>query len=96
VQWIKERKDGITAEVKVQPQASKNELIIQPHWLKVKLVAPPVEGKANRALLEFLADCFCVDKRSVQILKGARSQHKTVLFKGVSKAVFISGLKGGR
>ncbi|MCX5751342.1 MAG: DUF167 domain-containing protein [Candidatus Saganbacteria bacterium] len=96
MEWIKERKNGVTVEIKVQPQASKNEFIAEPHWLKVKLSAPPVEGKANRALVGFLAAYLRIGKKSVQILKGEKSRHKTVLLLDISKAVFISRLEGGK
>jgi uncharacterized protein (TIGR00251 family) len=50
--------------------------------LKVRLAAPPVEGKANDALVEFLADYFGVAKRSVRIAAGLKSRRKRVVIEG--------------
>ncbi len=46
--------------------------------LKVSLAAPPIEGKANKALIKFLADCFQVSANQVSIKRGAHSRYKLV------------------
>ena len=46
--------------------------------LKVKLAAPPIEGRANKALVAFLAEAFRVPQRAVTILRGETARHKTV------------------
>ena len=61
-------------ELKVIPNAKKNEF----KGNKVYLTAPPVEGQANEALVEFLAEYFNVKKRQIAILRGQRSRNKTV------------------
>jgi len=48
--------DGVIFRVKVQPGTGKNEIVgVQGDTLKIKINAPPVKGKANKALVEFLA-----------------------------------------
>ena len=58
--------------------------------LKVKLTAPPVEGKANEALISFLADVTGVPRRQVTILKGDTARNKLVEITGMSKSEFMS------
>ena len=52
--------------------------------LRLRLAAPPVEGKANAALVEFLADYFNVPKRDVRITAGLKSRRKRVVIEGIS------------
>lgn len=65
--------------VKVIPGAKKNLVKPEEHQLKVYLTAPPVEGKANEALVEVLAGHFSVHQRQVRIIKGLKSRHKTIM-----------------
>ena len=46
--------------------------------LKIRLAAPPVDGKANAALLRYLADAFGVPLRNVTLMRGEASRQKTV------------------
>ena len=46
--------------------------------LKIRLAAPPVDGKANAALLRYLADAFGVPQRAVTLVRGETSRQKTV------------------
>lgn len=63
----------------IQPGARQNEVIdIHGEELKIKLAAPPVEGKANHTLAEFLAKCFNVPLKHVILKRGAQSRHKVV------------------
>ncbi len=65
--------------VKVIPRSSKNEVLeIESGKLKVKLMAPPVDGKANQALIELLAQHFGVKKSAIRILRGEASQNKMI------------------
>ncbi|NOY63605.1 MAG: YggU family protein [Gammaproteobacteria bacterium] len=73
-QW---RGTTLTLNVYVQPRASRNE-VIGPHngALKIRITAPPIEGKANRHLIQFLATLFGVSKSGVALLKGNGSRVK--------------------
>jgi uncharacterized protein (TIGR00251 family) len=68
--------------IKVVPGAKKNFLKEENGSYKVYLTAPPVEGKANQALIEFLADHFGVKKNQIEITKGLKSRNKTVIISG--------------
>jgi uncharacterized protein (TIGR00251 family) len=71
--------------VKVLPRSSRNQIIGQENGtLKVKLTAPPVEGKANKALSDLLAKKLGLEKGDVEIVSGKRSRLKTVRIKGLS------------
>lgn len=71
--------------VRVQPRASRTELAgVHGDALKVRVAAPPVDDAANRALIEFLADCLGVAKRSVRIVAGETSRTKVLEADGVT------------
>src|ERR671930_214798 len=70
-------------ELHVQPGAARSEFAGEHGGrLKVRLAAPPVEGKANAALVEFLARYFGVPKRNVRIAAGFKSRRKRVVIEG--------------
>ena len=76
---------GVRIRVFVQPKSSKNEIVgIHNEALKIKLTSPPVDGKANAALIEFLAEVFHTAKRNVVLIKGDTSRQKTVEVTGFS------------
>lgn len=68
-----------TADIRVQPGAKKNAVEgLLGDRLKLRIAAPAVEGKANKAVLEFLARVLGVKKSQVSILRGETSREKTV------------------
>jgi len=67
----------------VQPGAKRSEFAGRHgERIKLRLAAPPVEGKANAALIEFLAGYFGVPRRNVTIVSGAKSRAKRVALEG--------------
>jgi uncharacterized protein len=85
---------GVQFHVRVQPRAANEALCGE--WngaLKVRLTAPPAEGRANEALCRFLASQLNVPPRAVKILSGERSRTKLVEVSGVA-ARRIQGLAG--
>jgi uncharacterized protein len=73
-------KKGAALAVRVTPRASKNEIvgILSDGTVKVHLTAPPVEGKANEALLKFLAKVLEVPLRQLEIVAGANGRDKLI------------------
>jgi len=70
---------GATFRVSVQPGASKNEIVgMQEDVLKIKISAPPVQGKANKVLIQFLAKQIGVKRSQVEILSGHTSRIKKI------------------
>lgn len=79
VSWRREVGDAIELALHVQPGAKRTEVAGQHGTaLKLRLAAPPVEGKANAALLRFLADAFDVPLRAVTLVRGETSREKTI------------------
>ncbi len=78
---LRDTKDGLIITLRISPNASKNEIIKTDEFLKVKITAQPVDGKANKAVIEFLSKQFKVPKSSFKLLKGHSSKDKTFLIK---------------
>lgn len=91
---LKETKEGIILSLRISPNASKNSFIKEDAGLKVKITAQPIDGKANKALIEFLSKQFKVPKSYFEILKGETSKDKTLLIKNIDneKVEFIKDL----
>jgi len=71
--------------VKLLPRSSRNEIIGRENdVLKVKVTAPPVEGKANKALEQLLAKRLNLPKRNIEIISGERSRVKSIRIHGLS------------
>ena len=72
-------------ELHVQPGASRSEFAGKHgERIKIRLAARAVDGKANEALIEFLAGHYHVPKRNVRIESGLKSRQKRVVIEGVS------------
>ncbi len=78
---IKQIQEGLIVKIKIVPNSSKNDIILEDEFIKVKVTAQPIENKANKALVEFLSKTFKVPKTNIEILKGDTSKEKTLLFR---------------
>jgi len=79
VPWRREDHDTLVLTLHVQPGARRTEIAgAHGEALKVRLAAPPVEGKANAELLRFLAEVFGVPGRAVVLVRGETSRRKVV------------------
>jgi uncharacterized protein (TIGR00251 family) len=79
VAWRREDGDALVLCLHVQPGAARTEVAgTHGEALKLRLAAPPVDGKANAALLRFLADAFGVPLRQVTLVRGDTARRKTV------------------
>ncbi|RDI41320.1 hypothetical protein C8D86_12020 [Aquicella lusitana] len=77
--WYYWRDSALYLHIYLQPRASKNEITgVHEDCLKVRLTAPPIEGRANLALLKYLAHCFKVAERQVTLVKGEQSRKKWI------------------
>lgn len=82
--WLKPTEYGFNLILHVQPGAKKTEVSGEHgEALKVRLAAPPVDGKANQALLRWLADRFDLPLRAVELLSGDKNRHKVVAIRDV-------------
>jgi uncharacterized protein (TIGR00251 family) len=84
---VERRGASIRVQVHVQPRASRSE-VVGTHGaaLKVRLLAPPVDGAANDALVALLAERLGVPRRAVRIVAGMSSRAKTVEIDGTTEA----------
>lgn len=84
---IESADQGLILSVYVQPGASKNQ-IIGPHngALKIKIKSPPVDGKANEALLDYLKELTGLAKKNINLVSGEKSRQKKVWIGGLSEA----------
>ncbi|NQS72697.1 MAG: YggU family protein [Desulfobulbaceae bacterium] len=80
--------DGsLLLRIHVQPRASQNQVTgLQGDALKIRLSAPPVDGKANKAVLAFLAGLLSLPKSALSLKSGQQSRQKTVLVTGINEA----------
>jgi uncharacterized protein (TIGR00251 family) len=82
-------KGGAALALRVTPRASKNEIveILSDGTVKVHLTAPPVEGKANHALIKFLAEILDVPASRIDIVAGVSGRDKLVSVTDMDAAV---------
>jgi uncharacterized protein len=93
---VRDTPDGATFAVKVQPRARKNALAGElDGTLKLALTAPPVEGKANQACIEFFAELLRVPRSFVTIASGQANRKKVIRVAGLSRAEVRRRLDGG-
>jgi len=82
---IQNSASGVTFAVKVHPRAKKNAITGElGDALKLAIAAPPVDGKANEACIDFFAKLLKVPRSSVTIAAGQTSQNKVIRVAGVS------------
>ena len=81
---ITEAESGAAFPVRVIPRASRNEIeSVTDNALKVRVTAPPVEGAANKALIELLAERLKIRKSQIEIVAGQTSRHKMISVVGL-------------
>jgi uncharacterized protein len=91
---IKNSPTGATFAVRVHPRAKKNAISGEVgDALKLALTAPPVDGKANEACIEFLAKLLKVPRSSVTIAAGLTSRNKVIRVAGLSAEELRQRLK---
>jgi uncharacterized protein len=82
---IRESSEGITFAVRVHPRAKKNAITGEVgDALKLSLTAPPAEGRANQACIEFFASLLKVPRSSVSMASGLSSRSKVIRVAGLS------------
>ena len=93
--WLREVPGGVFLEVLVQPRASRTRVVGEHAGrLKVQLAAPPVDGEANAALIDFLAGEIGARRSDVTIERGDTGRRKTVRVAGVTAQAVRDALSG--
>ncbi len=91
---IEVTKGGVRLHLFIQPKSSKNEVVgLHNGLLKIKITAPPIDGKANEGLIEFLSDYFDIPKRDIVLIRGETGRTKTVELLGLSEQLVKNKLK---
>jgi uncharacterized protein (TIGR00251 family) len=82
---IHESTGGVTIHVRVHPRAKKNAVTgVIGDALKLSLTAPPIEGRANEAVIDFFAELLRLPRSSITIAAGQTSRNKVVRITGIS------------
>lgn len=91
--WIETTANGCRLRVRVTPRSSRNKVDgVLGDTLKIRLCAPPVEGKANAVLIDFLADALDLPRRALALESGEQSRSKSILIAGQDAASVQSRL----
>jgi uncharacterized protein len=88
---MRETREGVTLTVRAQPGAKKTAITGmygegETAQLKVSVHAPPIEGRANQALIAWFAEFFSVSRTSVVLMSGETSRSKIFLLRGLTRA----------
>ena len=90
---IRETAEGVELDLRVIPRAKKTEMAgLRGDALLVRLAAPPVEGAANEALIEFLVRELHLPRRAIRIVSGEHARLKRVAIAGISAAAVTRAL----
>jgi uncharacterized protein (TIGR00251 family) len=82
---VRDTAQGAQFALRVQPRASRNAVVgLMGDAVKLALTAPPVDGKANAAVVEYLAELLRVSKSSVTIVSGETGRNKLIAVRGVT------------
>ena len=91
---IKPCENGIRFSAIIQPRSSKNEVTgVYKDALKIRLTSPPVDGKANKACLQFFAKWLGISPSEIRIVQGLSSKSKTIEVADLTKKQFQEILK---
>ncbi len=82
---VEQRPDGVVIRTRLQPKASKEEILDEVDGrLRMRVAAPPVDGAANEAAIRLLARTLRVAKSCVTLVRGERSREKDFLIHGIA------------
>jgi uncharacterized protein (TIGR00251 family) len=95
---MRKRSDDIEVAVlavRVIPRARKDEIveILDDGTVKIRLTAPPVEGKANKALVSFLSRVIMVPRSQIEILRGEKSRNKLISIHDINNETVRARIK---
>jgi uncharacterized protein (TIGR00251 family) len=88
--WFQTGRDGLTLHIHAQPGARRTEVVgLYGDCIKVRLASPPVDGKANDCLIEFLARRLGVKRGQISIARGMSSRRKSVFVAAAGVQPFV-------
>ena len=85
--WLRQKHDGsLLLDLHIQPGAKKSQVVgLYGERLKLAVAAPPVDGKANKAVVQFIVRCLGIRIRDAMVVSGMTSRRKTVEVGGVDE-----------
>ena len=91
-----EGSENTKVKIRVTPRAKCDEVyyILEDGTVKVRLTAPPVEGKANKALIKYFSGIFEIPRSRIEILSGFKSRNKLVTIRGMDSVEIYNKLNG--
>jgi len=93
--WILSTGQGVMLTLKVTPRAKRTEVAgFDPDWIRLRIQAPPVDGKANEAIIAFFSESFKIHRRAVEIATGDTSRLKRIKLQGVTEAAVRTWVAG--
>ncbi|MBK7685966.1 MAG: YggU family protein [Rhodocyclaceae bacterium] len=94
--WLRDDGGALVLTLHIQPAAKKTEIVgVHGDALKIRLAAPPVDGKANAALIKFIAAQLGVSKNSVTLISGDTARAKRLRVVGVDMSAVRQQLSLG-
>jgi uncharacterized protein len=94
--WLESRDGGVRIRVRVQPRASRTEVVGEyGDAIRVRIASPPVDGAANRELERFLAKALGVPASRVTVIAGSTGRSKVVEVEGIGIEAVERVLDGG-
>ncbi len=92
--YITEHPDGSTLPCRVTPRAKKDAVKgIREGALAIALNAPPLEGRANEALIAYLAELLALPRSRLRLHRGGKSRDKLVFIEEITKSALLARLK---
>lgn len=92
--WLREDDGDVVLTLHIQPGAKRTEVAgTHGEALKIRLAAPPVDGKANEALIAFVAKALGVPKSRVELISGQTARAKRVRVAGIDPAIVTAKLR---
>ncbi|HBY57060.1 MAG TPA: YggU family protein [Candidatus Atribacteria bacterium] len=86
--------NNIIIKLKIIPNSSKDKIIgIHNSALKIAIAAPPVEGKANKKCISFLAKYFDIAKSKIEIISGINSKNKLIRINNINPKEFLDKIE---
>jgi uncharacterized protein (TIGR00251 family) len=92
---LRSHNNGVTFECRVSPRASRTTLkAIKDGILQIALAAPPIEGRANEALIAFFAEFLRIPRSRIAITGGEHGRTKRVFVQGISGEIIVKKIEG--
>lgn len=92
--YLKEEKNTVILKVKLVPKSSIDEITgVYGDALKIKIKAPPVEGKANKACCNYLAKIIGIPPKNISVIKGHKSKEKLICIENINSKIIKEKIK---